>query len=49
MREENEESDIEDSESIMSSMGIGRGKITKEKMQAKLIALGRGGRLPNAD
>ncbi|KZC14830.1 PREDICTED: gametocyte-specific factor 1 [Dufourea novaeangliae] len=42
LRESNEESCVEDVESVISSMGIGRGKITKGRELLKKVGLGRG-------
>ncbi|XP_076242741.1 uncharacterized protein LOC143184418 [Calliopsis andreniformis] len=42
LKEANEESCVEDGESVISSMGIGRGKIIQEKDRLKMIGLGRG-------
>lgn len=42
LREENEESCVEDLESIVSSLGVGRGKIALKSNQLKLVGLGRG-------
>lgn len=42
LKEENEESCVEDVESVISSMGIGRGKIIQERDRLRVIGLGRG-------
>ncbi|XP_076634633.1 uncharacterized protein LOC143348377 [Colletes latitarsis] len=42
LRESNEDSCVEDQESVISSMGIGRGKVIKDKNRLKVIGLGRG-------
>ncbi|XP_031849173.1 uncharacterized protein LOC116434701 [Nomia melanderi] len=42
LREPDEESAVEDFESVTSSMGIGRGKIIREKHWMKFVGLGRG-------
>lgn len=42
LREASEDSCIEDEESVISSMGIGRGKVTWNANKLKLIGLGRG-------
>ncbi|XP_003699311.1 uncharacterized protein LOC100880662 [Megachile rotundata] len=47
LREVNEESCVDDVESITSSLGIGRGKGTLRSDQLKLIGLGRGKPLNN--
>ena len=45
LREVNDESGVEDVESVVSSMAIGRGKVIQEKDKLRLIGVGRGRKL----
>lgn len=45
LREVNDESGVEDVESVVSSMAIGRGKVIQEKDKQRLIGVGRGRKL----
>ena len=45
LREANDESGVEDVESVVSTMAIGRGKVIQEKDKLRLIGVGRGRKL----
>ncbi|XP_076670548.1 uncharacterized protein LOC143369924 [Andrena cerasifolii] len=45
LREVNDESGVEDVESVVSTMAIGRGKVVQEKDKLRLIGVGRGRKL----
>lgn len=42
LREVNEDSCVDDLESVVSSMGIGRGKVTSSTNKLRKIGIGRG-------
>ena len=45
LREANDESGVEDVDSVVSTMAIGRGKVIQEKDKLRLIGVGRGRKL----